>query len=229
MNSTPTPSPDSPKDPAPPLGPNLHPHAQGTPMPEHADDAMPDAAPSTAHSFSKESMIIEPPTFQEMPDLEDVQTPHFWNLLWFNYGRPILLTCLWVAGALLVMHVAVNWRDMPRPVLAIAIAVTALLLLASLQRRFFPRKARKNIERTHGSEVSAFFGTDKLAHRELRHSKRIDVYFDGTRVALVSEKQAQLTPGKLPFGTKKADGRALRTLNPEGVAQAKEAGMQMGK
>ena len=54
------------------------------------------------------------------------------------------------------------------------------------------------------------------------------MYFDGTRVGMVSEKQAQLTQGKIPFTTKKADGRVLRTLNPEGTAQAKDAGLQMG-
>ncbi len=198
-------------------------------VPEQADDAMPDAAPSSAHGFSKEAMIIEPPSFKEMPDFDDVQTPHFWNLLWFNYGRPILLTGLWVAGAVLVTHVALHWGDMPRPVLAIAACVTALLLLAALRHRFLPRKARKNTERTHGSEISAFFGTDRDAHRQLRHSKRIDVYFDGVRAGLISEKQAQLAMGKLPFSAKAPDGRPLRTLNPEGVAQAREAGMGMGK
>lgn len=204
--------------------PSTHPQT-----PENADEAMPDAVPSTAHSFSKESMIIEPPTFRNRPETCGAQAPHFWTLLWFNYGRPILLIGLWVAGGLLVTHVAINWRDMPRPVLAVAITVTALLLLASLQRRYFPRKARKNTERTQGAEISAFFGTDKETHRQLRHSNRVDVYFDGTRMAMASEKQAQLVQGKLPFTTKPADGRPLRPLNPQAVAQAKDAGMQMGK
>ena len=158
-----------PATPAPEQDPAKNAHAGN--LPETADDAMPDAAPSSAHGFSKESMIIEPPTFKEMPDFEDVQSPHFWNLLWFNFGRPVLLAGLWIAGALLVVHVALNWSDMPRPVLAVAITLTALLLLASLQRRFFPRKARKSTERTHGSEMAGFFGTDKESLRQLHHIK----------------------------------------------------------
>jgi hypothetical protein len=106
--------------------------------------------------------------------------------------------------------------------------VTALLLLASLQRRYFPGKARKNTERTHGSEVSAFFGTDKDAHRQLRHSKRIDVYFDAGRVGLCSEKQTTVTWGRLPFTAKGADPkRPLRPLHPGNLDEARRGGAQL--
>lgn len=208
--------------------PHDRPPQPGDHMPEAADDAMPDSAPSSAHSFSKESMIIEPPTFKEMPDFGDVQSPHFWNLLWFNFGRPILIGGLWLATALLITHVAVHWSDMPQSVLMVAAVVAALLLLASLQRRFFPRKARKKTERTHGSEVSAFFGTDKDAHRQLRHSKRIDAYFDAARVGLCSEKQNTVTWGKLPFTAKSADNmRPLHPLHPGNLDEARQGGAQL--
>lgn len=200
------------------------PHA----VPETADEPVPDAHPAS-HDFSKESMIIEPPTFKEMPDLGDVQTPRFWNLLWFNLGRPIVVGALWFSGLLLVTHVAINWNDLPHGVLVTAVSIAALLLLVSVWRRYAPSKPRKNIDRTHGTELATFFGTDKDAHRAVRHSKRIDAYFDGARIGLVSEKQAQLTPGTLPFTAKRPDGRPLRTLNPEGAQQAREAGFPLEK
>lgn len=196
---------------------------------EQADEAMPDTAPSSAHGFNKESMIIEPPRFRSLPDFADLRNRRFWILLWFGIGRPVLIGGLWIAGAGLALHVALNWSDMPHGVLAAAAAIATLLLLAALRHRFLPHKNRKSNERTHGTEISAFFGTDLDTHRQLRHSKRVDAYFDGTRVGMISEKQAQLATGRLPFATKAPDGRPLRTLNPEGVEQARAAGMEMGK